>query len=177
MAPPLAARSLFLASVLGWLVPGLGQAYVGRPGRGLCMGLAIVLLYLGGLALSGFTAVNPRTYELEFVAHALIGGPTALVLQLGPADATGLLLPHLEVARLYCAVAGLLNLVAVCDALGEILAAREEEAERYAMPGEGAAAAPPGEARVAADADPRRAGETPLALPFPLGPGPAEGSA
>ncbi len=126
-APP---RSAFLAVVLGWLLPGLAQVYVGRPGRGLVMGAAICALFAGGLLLSAFTCVNPQTYELEFIAHALIGGPTALVLQLGPFPAGGEPLALLDVGRLYCAVAGLLNLVAICDALGEVLDQREAWAAR-----------------------------------------------
>lgn len=130
---PVAPRSAFLAIVLGWLLPGLAQVYVGRPGRGLVMGAAICALFAGGLLLSAFTCVNPQTYELEFIAHALIGGPTALVLQLGPFAAGGDPLALLDVGRLYCAVAGLLNLVAICDAVGEVLDQREASAARLRL--------------------------------------------
>lgn len=127
VAPPPAAdpplRSAFVAAVLGWLLPGLGQAYVGRPGKALLMFLAIGGLFVGGLALTAFTCVDPDTYSLEFVAHAFLGGPTALVYYLSTSQDLQLteLMRWFEVGRLYVAVAGLLNVVAICDALGEVL--------------------------------------------------------
>lgn len=114
-------RSLFLATALGWALPGGGQFYVGRPGKGLLMFLAIGALFYGGLALSGFTCVNPSTYDLEFVAHAFLGGPTAAALHFtGDVHLTEPM-PWFETGRLYAAVAGLLNVVAVCDALGSVI--------------------------------------------------------
>jgi len=116
-----ARRSAFVATVLGWLVPGFGQLYVGRPRRALLMLLTIGGLFLGGLALTGFTCVNPRSYALEFVAHALLGGPTAATYYLTRGIELTQPLPWFEVGRLYAAVAGLLNVVAICDALSDVI--------------------------------------------------------
>ena len=115
-------RSAFVATALGWLLPGLGQVYVGRPGRGFVMFLAIGGLFFLGLHLTAFTAVNPDTYSLEFIAHVFQGGPTALTYYLTQDLAQTEPLRWLEVGRLYAAVAGLLNVVAICDAVGEVLA-------------------------------------------------------
>ncbi len=122
--PPLAGpapRSVFVAAALGWLFPGLGQLYVGRPGKALTMLLAIGGLFYAGLALTGFTCVNPNAYKLEFAAHAFLGGPTAATYYLTQDMQLTELMPWFEVGRLYAAVAGLLNIVAVCDAMGEVL--------------------------------------------------------
>ena len=114
-------RSPLVAGILGWAVPGLGQVYAGRPGKGLLLAATIVGLFYGGWAMTGFTGVNPYEYGLEFVAHAWIGGPTAYAywttreLMLTQPE------PWFEVGRLYVAVAGLLNIVAICDALGGVL--------------------------------------------------------
>jgi len=124
-----ARRSLAMAVIGGWLVPGLGQAYVGRPGRAMCMFVAIGSLFAGGLALGAWSCVNPDAYPLEFVAHALIGGPTALAVHLTEGLTPEGPVPLLDVGRLYCAVAGLLNLVAICDAVGAILDARDVASE------------------------------------------------
>lgn len=124
-APPAARRSAFVAAALGWLLPGLGQFYVGRPGRGLVMLVAIGGLFYAGLRLTDFTCVNPNTYELEFVAHAFLGGPTAVAFYMTQGLVQTEPLPWFEAGRLYAAVAGLLNLVAICDALGEVLAHNE----------------------------------------------------
>jgi hypothetical protein len=119
---PLARRSAFVAAALGWLLPGLGQIYVGRPGKAFLMFVAIGGLFYLGLYLTGFTCVNPQTYSLEFAAHAFLGGPTAAAYLETRDLVITQPMPWFEVGRLYAAVAGLLNVVAICDALGEVLA-------------------------------------------------------
>lgn len=137
VAPPPAAaprlRSAFVATVLGWVLPGLGQVYVGRPGKALLMFVAIGGLFAGGLALTAFTCVNPKTYSLEFVAHAFLGGPTALAYYLTRDLQLTEFMPWFEVGRLYVAVAGLLNIVAVCDALGDVLAFNRQSRAQAAL--------------------------------------------
>ena len=114
-------RSAWLATLCGLLIPGGGQLYVGRPGKAVLMLLAIGALYVGGLHLTGYTAVNPTTHKLEFIAHAMAIGPTALVTYLTQHVQLDRALPWLEIGRLYVAVAGLLNLVAISDAWGHVL--------------------------------------------------------
>ena len=116
-----ARRSALLAAVAGWIVPGFGQLYMGRPFKALLMLVAIGGLFYGGLALTGFTCVNPTAYALEFAAHAFLGGPTALAYGMTQGFELNEALPWFEVGRLYAAVAGLLNVVAICDALGDVI--------------------------------------------------------
>ena len=123
-------RSAFIATALGWLLPGLGQVYVGRPGRGFAMLVAIGGLFYGGLWLTAFTCVNPQTYSLEFIAHAFLGGPTAVTYALTQNMQQTEPLAWFEVGRLYAAVAGLLNIVAICDAVGEVLTHNERIREQ-----------------------------------------------
>jgi hypothetical protein len=112
-------RSAAWAGLLGWIVPGLGQAYLGRFGAALVLLAVVGGTFAGGLALTDFTCVDPRTYQLEAVAHAMIGGPSALTIYLTQDLTLRRMPPFLEVGRLYVVVAGFLNLVALCDALGE----------------------------------------------------------
>jgi hypothetical protein len=122
--PPAAAgrrQSVFVAAALGWALPGLGQVYVGRPAKALVMLTAIGSLFYAGLALTGFTCVDPQAYSLEFTAHALLGAPTAAAYYLTRDVQLAELMPWFEAGRLYAAVAGLLNVVAICDAMGEVL--------------------------------------------------------
>ncbi len=114
-------RSAFVAAGLGWLVPGLGHVYVGKPGKGLYLFVAIAGLFGLGLYLTGGFCINPDKYALEFIGHALIGGPTALILYLTEQGPATQFYPHFDVGRLYCPIAGLLNVVAICDALGYVL--------------------------------------------------------
>jgi hypothetical protein len=108
--------------LLGWIWPGLGQLYVGQPRKAALFLVAILPTFAVGWWLTDFTCVDPSRYGLEFAAHALLGGPTALALELAGEGTLEALPRWFEIGRLYAAVAGLLNLVAICDALGEVIA-------------------------------------------------------
>lgn len=114
-------RPLALIAIVAWLVPGLGQVLMGRLRKGLVMGVAICGLYAGGLALAGFACVDPDAYRLEFVAHVFAGVPTWLTLHFGEQVAAPEFHAHFDVGRLYVAVASLLNVVAISDALGDAM--------------------------------------------------------
>jgi len=130
LPPRLRRRSAFVAAALGWVVPGCGQVYVGRPLKGLLMLVTIGGLFALGLFLTGFTCVDPYTYGLEFVAHMWIGGGTAAAYWFGRDIVLLDPQPYFEVGRLYAAVAGLLNVVAICDALGGVIDHNEAMATR-----------------------------------------------
>ena len=146
-------KSAVLAAVLGWILPGLGQAYVGRVGKGLFFFTVVLATYAAGLLLADFRCVNVDREPVWFAAEALAAGPTAAVAWLTR---------NLEVVRriatydagiLYCAVAALLNAVVVADALGTVddidrEASAVEEAERAQE-----------EARIAAETQARIAAE------------------
>lgn len=132
LPPRIRRRSPAAAAVLGWAVPGLGQLYAGSPGKALLMMAAIGGLFYGGLAMTGFTCVDPNTYGLEFVAHAWIGAPTAWAYWHGRDIVLSDPMPYFEVGRLYVAVGGLLNIVAVCDALDAVLKHNVRAADRKA---------------------------------------------
>ncbi len=127
-SPPQAPRPL-LAAVLGLVVPGLGQAYVGRPRKGLLFFLAILAPFALGWALTDFAVVDPGTYPYDFLAQVLLGLPTAAAIALS----RGHVLDHLprwfDVGRLYVQVAGLLNLIAVLDAVGESIGLERQARE------------------------------------------------
>lgn len=123
-------RAPLVAAILGWAVPGLGQVYAGRPGKAVLLAATIVGLFYAGWAMTGFTGVDPYTYGLEFVAHAWLGGPTAYAYWTSREIVLTQPLPWFEVGRLYAAVAGLLNIVAICDALGGVLEHNVRAAER-----------------------------------------------
>lgn len=104
-------------ALAAWLVPGLGHALLGQWRAATLMMGSILALYCGGLALTDFTAVDAELHGLEFIAHVFAGGPTALALWLTEGHEPTRFLPYLDIGRLYVAVASLLNLVAVTDAL------------------------------------------------------------
>ncbi len=128
LPPPPQLISGTWVALLGWLVPGLGQMVSGRLLAGLALFVVLGSLFVGGLALTDFSCVDPRTHKLEFVAQALIGGPTALALRFTEDVRLERLPPWREVGSLYVVVAGFLNLIAICSATAD--AARRNEVAR-----------------------------------------------
>jgi TM2 domain-containing membrane protein YozV len=133
--PPLPSRrpSPLLAALLGWVLPGLGHVYAGRPRKGLFLFAVIVSTYLGGLVLAEFRCVSWERDPFWFAAQGVAAGPTALVAWLTRDLAVDRLVPTFDVGLLYVSVASLLNAVAVADALGIVdeqgAALAEHEAE------------------------------------------------
>jgi len=111
-----------VAALLGWILPGLGQLYVGQGRKATLFFLAILATFLVGWALTDLTGIDPSSYTLDFVGQLFLGGPTLAALVGAGGRVLDTLPPHLEVGRLYLLVAGLLNLVAICDAVGEAIA-------------------------------------------------------
>ena len=126
-----------LAGILAWVVPGLGHYVIGQRVRGIRIFAGMALLILGGLFIGGVDAVDSKNDNLWFIAQAC-GGPLVLgidvinqkyVKELADVDQ----IPwrsfgHVNsVGTLYIALAGLLNVVVILDA---IYPARRDE--RYA---------------------------------------------
>ena len=103
------------------MIPGLGQVYAGQPRKGALFLLAILPTFLVGWWLTDFSAVQPTKRTLEFLAQVLLGGPTVAAASLSEGRMLEELPRFLDVGRLYTWVAGLLNVVAICDAIGEVI--------------------------------------------------------
>ncbi|MSR18241.1 MAG: hypothetical protein EXS00_03570 [Phycisphaerales bacterium] len=146
----------WMAGALGWLLPGLGQIWLGHKKRGVAIMGGVLSLFLGGVLLGGVDCVDRTEDRLWFVAQAG-AGPIAFIVdwtngrfvrsgELGEMVATppssvrreadarvssfkGFGIPN-EIGTLYCALAGLMNVVVVLDALGRCRL--QDEAERAA---------------------------------------------
>ena len=133
-------KSALLAAILGLLCPGLGQFYVGRPGRGAWFLVVVLATFGGGLALTDGRGVVWDTSSVWFYAHVLATGPTALASWLTRDLTLVSRIPTWDVGLLYCAVAGLLNVVVLADALGVVDEVNAEADAREAEARERAAA-------------------------------------
>lgn len=150
---PLNLSNPGLAAVLGWLVPGLGHLYQGRVGKGILFAVCILPLFLFGYHLGGWQVVyfrwNDQEWRWPYLAQ-VGAGVVAL-----PAFAQWMGLDHLlpgpladfqtppneqqldelhrqygkrvEIAVVYTMVAGLLNMLAVYDALAGPAMYHEEQ--------------------------------------------------
>lgn len=129
-----------LAGLLALALPGLGHASLGEPGRALLIAAGVLGLFLGGLLIGGIDAVDSREDRLWFIAQVWVG-PVAVGVDWAhqnllkeddgrgvrrtpdPVGEGGKRAPYSksigrinEIGALYCALAGLLNLIAIIDA-------------------------------------------------------------
>jgi hypothetical protein len=128
------------AGLLGWIWPGLGHLRNGDGRRGRLVMLGVVGLFLTGVLIGGLDCVDRRedlpwfvaqagAGPLAFVADALNAGllksgklgtllpmtaPNGAMLQVSSLKSVGLVN---DVGILFTAMAGLLNVVALLDAL------------------------------------------------------------
>ena len=132
--PQTTARTI-QAALLAWILPGAGHYYLGHRGLAFVLFLAISLPYFTGLAIGGIlNSVNARTNPWLFLPELGIGAyttPCALVSRgidasIQQRENAGIRVrrtdyvsyyPESDVAQIYLATAGLLNLLAILDAI------------------------------------------------------------
>ncbi|NKB87858.1 MAG: hypothetical protein GKS06_06530 [Acidobacteria bacterium] len=111
------------ATVLAWLIPGAGHAFVGQWRRAIVFGGLISGLFVGGLALDG------RIYRIEeddVLSYAAslgasgVGGFYVVGHALGYGDGDEQAAYH-EYGSTFTLVAGLLNLLIILDAFDHAL--------------------------------------------------------
>ncbi len=110
-------ENLFLAMLLGWLVPGLGHVYMKKWRRGLICGGAILLLFVLGLFLCRWTYASRA--DFPFYLSGKYGSGFVLILQpLLTAERPIDFSIHFhifEIGILFISVAGLLNATTVLN--------------------------------------------------------------
>jgi hypothetical protein len=128
------------AAILAWLWPGLGHIHLGERKRGFLVMFGVLFIFLGGVLIGGVDVVDRKDDRLWFLAQVLCG-PIAVAADIanqklvkpmpgdwvdryekGDPDIARRLrrksLGHVnEMGTLYCALAGLMNLVVILDAL------------------------------------------------------------
>ena len=121
-----------MAGFLSWLVPGLGHIYLGDKKRGIIFLVTIATTFWGGVAIGGVRGtVNPQQRKAWFMAEVCAGGHALAAYGLHKAQPEGLTKrdpqtgewPYVghwlavEIGIVYAAVAGLLNVLIILDAL------------------------------------------------------------
>lgn len=120
-----ARRRGLIASLLGWLIPGAGQIYLRRFGRGALMALCVTGMLVTGLAISGsLYGLFEPVLIFKLGAYGELGlGPLYFILRLaGLGVDPAAPLPPLTVAitngygSVFLISAGLMNYIAAMDA-------------------------------------------------------------
>ncbi len=131
-----------VAVVFAWLLPGLGHIVLGQRARGLIIMVTLVCLYTAGLLIGGIDVIDRREDRLWYAGQVLAGPATfyldTVSQRLKLRTETQLAdrpfpasqppefnqLPYVrsvgrvnELGTLYCALAGMLNLLVIIDVL------------------------------------------------------------
>jgi hypothetical protein len=135
-----------MAAILAWVWPGLGHISLGQRRRGLLIMFGVLFLFVSGLLIGGLDVVDHKRDKLWFLAQSLCGPVTFVAdvanqgvvkrmpdnwerngdwkrryLERDPdvlAQLKGTSLGRVnEIGTLYIALAGLMNLVVILDAL------------------------------------------------------------
>lgn len=117
----------FNAGILAWILPGAGHFYLGNRGLAWTFLISISLAYGFGLLVGGLkTSIDPQTNVWLFLAELPLGLYTTvgfLIANALPAvdpnqpSALVSYYPESDIAQIYLAVAGLLNLIVIFDAI------------------------------------------------------------
>ncbi|MEM6931694.1 MAG: DUF6677 family protein, partial [Myxococcota bacterium] len=112
-------------AVLAILIPGQGHRDLGQSRRANMIALGVGFLFLGGLLIGGIDAIDSHRNTGWFLAQAGAGPPAWIADRIhqgffhtrnhpiSGVEAVGL---AGEIGTLWCAAAGLMNLIAVADA-------------------------------------------------------------
>lgn len=116
-----------MAAVLAWILPGLGHMSLGHRKRGGLIMFGVLFLFIGGVLIGGIDCVDRKNDRLWFLAQSVCG-PIAFgvdvlnqtyIKRLPPDEqlrTVALNKPN-EMGTLFCALAGLMNLVVILDAM------------------------------------------------------------
>lgn len=114
------------AGFLAWLIPGLGHIYLGERKRGFIFLVTIAATFWSGVAIGGVRGtVQPHQHTAWFMAQVNSGGHAlaAYGLHKSMGMAQGKPWPYvghwlsIDIGIVYTAVAGLLNVLIIMDAL------------------------------------------------------------
>jgi hypothetical protein len=107
-----------LVGLLAWVIPGAGHLWAGQRGKGLVFLVVLPLMFAIGLALQGrifpFEPGQPLV-ALAAVADLGIGLPYLVARAIGQGAGNVIAVTY-EYGNTFVIVAGLLNLLVVCDA-------------------------------------------------------------
>ncbi len=140
-----------LAGVLAWVWPGLGHIVLGHKRRGGLIMFGVLFLFLGGVLIGGIDCVDRKNDRLWFLAQSVCGPMALAADQINQRYVKAMPIPQQyetialnkpnEMGTLFSALAGLMNMVVILDAMfylpkDEKAAGLEVERRRTTVAGE-----------------------------------------
>jgi TM2 domain-containing membrane protein YozV len=123
----------FAAALLAWVFPGLGHLFLGRRGKGLILMGCILALFGLGVAMDSRLQMHLGLEDPLAVLFSLaqmgVGAPYVLARLMGY-EAGLVTSPNYEYGNTFTAVAGLLNVLVILDALDTARGVRHRQPER-----------------------------------------------
>jgi hypothetical protein len=108
---------IYLPLIVGWLVPGAGHFLVRKWGRGLLLALAIVSMFVLGLAMQGKVYSGAHDIlDILGLAGDLGSGLLYVVSRVLGLGAESVQVTTADYGTRFIVVAGLLNVIAAVDA-------------------------------------------------------------
>jgi len=112
-----------VVGLAAWILPGFGHFLVGERARGLILCVTLLLTYWTGVCVGGPTYTTDATENRLWFVAELGMGPQVVALFMASKDRPRTpeempVWPDSEIALIYAAVAGLLNLLVIFDAVG-----------------------------------------------------------
>jgi hypothetical protein len=108
--------TVLICIVATWLMPGLGHWLLGRRGKAVLYAVTLSATFLVGLVLAEFRAVRTdEDFFLYLFGQGLFGLAAFPTLWLTQGLELVADYPRLEVGRLYCTVAGIMNVCVIVD--------------------------------------------------------------
>jgi len=125
-----------VAMVLAIILPGAGHVFLREGRRGLLVAFGVLGLYVGGVLIGGISVVDSREQRIWYFGQLLAGPITLGVdslhqgMKVETPPGSGVFAPPppgggasyepslgkmREIGTLYCAVAGMMNLIAILD--------------------------------------------------------------
>lgn len=135
-AVPTSARDssrAYAAALLAWVFPGLGHLFLGRRGKGLILMGCILALFVLGVGMDSRLQMHLGLEDplalLFSLAQMGVGAPYVLARLMGY-EAGLVTSPAYEYGNTFTAVAGLLNILVLLDALDTARGVRHRRGSR-----------------------------------------------
>ena len=108
---------LFMVALLGWWVPGAGHLLIGRIKHAIIIFASIAFAFTMGIYIASIAVIDPVNDILWYWAQILNSPLVILLARVAQSHQLRCFARPREIGQIYTAVAGLLNLLCIVNAV------------------------------------------------------------